>query len=200
MDKLPHIIEFCGIPYSRKTTTLGYLEAALRKNRKDCVMIEEFNGGERLYQSSKYSPDLNIVRALKCMDQVITNIHTVNSDFILVDRGVFDSFCWLNWFDKNKKSTKEQIDCIEKLLKTITNYSRKYSIIWMDSEAEVSNAIHGKQGSIINYKNLFELRAMYETVITKLYDEQFDIKIISVKDHKSSGDLAEYLVKKISIV
>jgi hypothetical protein len=194
MEKLPVIIEFCGIPYSRKTTTIHKLAKILRQNSVEFEIVDEFRGDSNFYSSAKYTPDLNLVRSFKCLESIITCIHHCHCDTVLIDRGIFDTYCWLSWFETKKKVPKELFDLVVSMLHTIEYYSLKYRIVWFDIDPLLSVSNHGHQGSIINIRTITELRAQYSLARENLGQEFMISRVES--GEVSSSVLAERLYEK----
>lgn len=194
METLPIIIEFCGIPYSRKTTTINKLGKILRQNGIGFEIVDEFRGDSNFYSSAKYTPDLNLVRSFRCLESIIACIHHGNCDSVLVDRGLFDTYCWLSWFKTKKNVPKELLDLALSMLNSIKHYSSKYRIVWFDIDPLLSVSNHGHEGSIINVNTVTELRKQYGIAKEEL-GQGFTISRVE-SGNVSSSVLAQRLYSK----
>lgn len=191
------IIEICGIPYSRKTTTILKMAKHLRQNGIKFQVIDEFRGDGGFYDKAKYSPDLNLVRSLRCLGQIVAAKYSNYCEVILIDRGVFDSYCWFKWFESKNKASPEIIEFGEVMLKLIKGYSNKYHVAWLDIDPDVSISHHSHQGTIVNKVTLEELRHQYSSLAE---DRIFDFVISRIEsDNVTSNVIAERLVKKFKL-
>ncbi len=161
MDNLPILIEFCGVPYSRKTTTINKIGKLLRQNNVNYKIVDEYRGESLFYNSAKRSFDLNVARSLRCLQDVISDLHSGDSKVILIDRGPFDTFCWVSWF-RSRKSVPPEIEEFAKCSIDLMNYySTKYRVVWMDIDPLLSVAQHGHQGTVVNINTVKELQSIY---------------------------------------
>lgn len=199
MQNYPHIIEFCGIPYSRKTSTIQLIAKQLRKHGKEFCIIEEFHGSDLFYNEAKHTPDLNIARILDCLHKIITFVHSKHCKIILIDRGAFDTYCWLSWFHQQGKVTIEQLELSKNLLSMVKQYSKKNHIIWMDFDPILSIAQHGHQGKIINISNLSSLQSKYLEAL-EFFNNDLSIKKVSAGKQFSSKIIADRLISDLKLL
>lgn len=177
MHQKPIVLEVCGIPYSRKTSVIMSLQGHLRKHSVKFEVIDEFNGEGSFYESAKHTPDFNIVRATRCLERIITSKHARHNSVILVDRGIFDTYCWMKWFEKRGRSVKSQKIFAQKLIDLMQEYTHAYIVIQMNIDPLFSVANHGHQGSIVNTSTVTQLSNCYEEAISE-YQKKIKIDVV----------------------
>lgn len=94
MPRRPIVIEFCGSPRSGKTQSINSLSVFLRRNQFRVHTIVEQAAVNPI--PNKFDPSFNVwngCNSLCKLLEAMTNRAT-EYDFILMDRGVFDTVCW----------------------------------------------------------------------------------------------------------
>ena len=194
MSKLPIIIELCGIPYSGKTTTIDKMERFLKRDKVSFETINEFRGDDNFYLNAKCNPDLNLRRAIKSLDTIILQKYSRDCRVVLIDSGIFDSYCWFKWFEEKEKLEYPLIDVINSLLHSIKNYSKRHYIVWVDADPLESARKHDKQGTIVNYETMTQLREHYSTAFQQLSSEFNITRVESFSD--CSKNIALRLIRQ----
>lgn len=197
MKEKPIVIEVCGVPYSHKTTVITKLEKHLRTHGIRFEVVAEFRGDNLFYDSAKYTSDLNIVRSGRCLERIITSKHTKQNKVILVDRGIFDTYCWINWFEKRDRvvDLKKKYSKIQ--LELIAEYACKYKIVWLDINPLLSVASHGRTGNIVNTSTITQLQQCYQKASDE-YSETLDIEMMDCQAYDSDV-IAERIFHKYKL-
>ena len=150
------------------------------------TIIDEYKGDGGFYESAKHTPDLNLARALNCLNDIVTEKHVRCCDVILIDRGVFDTYCWFKWFEKRQKLSDPLLNLSENFIQTLKTYSCKYHIAWMDIDPIVSIAQHSRSGSIVNMNTLEGLREQYRNA-TEI--NKWELSISRVESEKATSEI-----------
>jgi hypothetical protein len=191
------IVEFIGIPYSKKTSTSIDLESALIHRRVRCKIIQEHRGSDEFYGSNKYSPLVNLLRAVHAIEEIIQNASDPRTDVVLIDRGLIDAQVWFHWFAGSQDVPDEYFQTLAALKKLSLLYSQKYRVVWMDRDPELATSAHGHQGRIINLMTLSQLRISYELVLPEVERDFIQHRVDSNVD--SSRDIANRLVSQLKL-
>lgn len=192
------IVEFVGIPYSKKTSTRVDMQGLLDNNKVRCEVVEEFNGSEFFYRQRKHSPDVNLVRALHSAQNLIQLSTDPRTEVILVDRGIIDARCWLRWFSASAMLPDYYQSTIDCLIKTIEQYCHKYRVVWLDRDPERATYAHGPQGSIVNILNLTQMRQAYEEDLVN-FSAPFSMHRVNSND-STSFELASRLISTLKLI
>jgi hypothetical protein len=148
---------------------MNELQRNLRSHGIMIYAIQEFRGSEEFYSQRKFTPDVNLLRALNFMREFVQVAYDNRTDVVLVDRGLFDTHCWVKWFATFTEVPKEYYAIIESLLNSVKLFASRYRIIWMDRSPLEALRNHGqKAGRIVNFANLSSLRGIYETELAQL--------------------------------
>lgn len=193
------IIEFIGIPYSKKTSTIVDLEGILAKRRIQCKVTREYRGSDAFYAENKHSPRVNLLRAAHAVEEIIEHASDPRTEVILIDRGLIDAQVWFDWFSGSQKvNVPDQFhDTIHSLKSLSKLFCRKYRVVWMDRDPELATYSHGHQGRIINLMTLSQLRLSYETVLPKV-DKYFSLFRVNANEY-SSNDIAAKLIAQLKL-
>lgn len=107
----PFIIEFTGSPSSGKTTIIKEVERFLRRSgfrvfcpQESMEAIRHIPRDGRIYDARVATYALNIV--IDCSS-------SCNFDFVLLDRGLFDIYCWQDHWHSMGRITTEQKDVMQ---------------------------------------------------------------------------------------
>lgn len=198
MKEKPVVIEICGVPYSRKTTVIDRMQKILRTNAVRFEVVDEFRGDSSFYDSAKYTSDLNIVRAGKCLERIILAKHTKQPKVILVDRGIFDTYCWINWFEQRDRNVELKKEYSKIQLNLLAEYACKYKIVWLDMDPLISVASHGRLGKIVNTSTVAQLQQCYQKASAELSDT-LDIEEINSQTAESDV-IAERIISKYKLI
>lgn len=157
------LIEFIGIPYSGKTITMDELSRVLRSRGVAVSKIEEFRGDPLFYAQQKLTADVNLLRALNFMQSFIHAFRMERPSVVLVDRGLFDTCCWLEWLSQHTQVPSEYQIIVDALTETVSKFIIKNRVVWMDRDPLAAVRSHGDSvGQIVNFTNLASLRVVYE--------------------------------------
>jgi hypothetical protein len=193
------LIEFVGIPYSWKTSTMNELQRLFRSHDIITYPVQEFRGAEDFYSQRKFSPDINLIRAINFMREFIQVSRDDRTSIILVDRGLFDARCWMKWFDTIDDVPHEYIDIVNSLINSVRLFADKYRIIWMDRSPIDALRNHGRDpGRIVNFSNLSSLRSIYDQEISNIEFHASCLRIDS--DLGSAQHVAQQIAMQLKII
>lgn len=163
--KITTVVEFVGIPYAGKTLTLNALDIVLRNEGKRTHVVEQYNGNSNFYAERKHSLDINLVRCLHQMQEIVQITGRRNSpDVILVDRGFFDTLCWISLFGDEQATSIATERLAWDFLTAIENYSERYRIVWIDRDPHDCVRAHGERpGTVVTNQNLTKLASIYSS-------------------------------------
>lgn len=175
-QRRPIVIEFSGAPKSGKTSCINSLAMFLKRNGFSVKIVQERAGVCPV--NDKESPMFNIWTActsIAGMLGIIENeLECQNCDILILDRGIFDAICWLEWMTHKQKIELTQRDAIEKFL-LMDELVKKIDIVFsftvnpeISIAREYATLLTNKLGRIMNPQVLDEfLTAINETVKTK---------------------------------
>ena len=175
------LIEFTGIPYSWKTSTMNELQRILRGRGVIAYAIQEFRGADEFYGKRKLTSDVNVLRALNFMREFMQVARDQRTEVVLVDRGLFDTRCWMKWLEATTEVPAQYRVIVDSLIDSVQIFATKYRIVWMDRNPLEAMRSHGEHtGQIVNFSNLSSLRLVYE--------KEFGDPVFPATFHKMESD------------
>jgi Ni2+-binding GTPase involved in maturation of urease and hydrogenase len=94
-DDQPFFIELAGTPRSGKTTVLTTLARMLRERDLRVETVDESANGCPI--PDKCHPAFNVWTFCTTLTKVLAAQHT-GTDVVLIDRGILDAACWMEWY------------------------------------------------------------------------------------------------------
>lgn len=188
----PIVLEFAGVPKAGKTTTLGQVQAFLKRCgfRADTV-VERASVCPIL---DKKHANFNVWTACTTLAQLLEKTQTPpragDPEILILDRGVFDSLCWLTLMQRLSRLRDEDLAVMESFL-CIDDWRERLSAVFvMVASPEDSLGrekghlpVEGASGSIMNREVLQKSVETTREVCDRLGDK-FRIHII---DTSSNG-------------
>ncbi|OGN10610.1 MAG: hypothetical protein A3J46_05375 [Candidatus Yanofskybacteria bacterium RIFCSPHIGHO2_02_FULL_41_11] len=107
----PFVFEFNGPPHSGKTTTIIELDKFLR--RQGFRVLRPQESGEAIRHIDRSVPVYNIRTGLYTLTHLLDHVHDHSYDVIIYDRGIFDAYCWMSYWEEKGKITKKQMDIVQ---------------------------------------------------------------------------------------
>ncbi len=93
--RVPPIIEFAGTPRAGKTTAMRGLARRLKARGRRVGVVTERAGQCPI--PSKLDPRFSIWTAARTLAD-LQEAQFDDKDVVLIDRGVFDALCWIDWY------------------------------------------------------------------------------------------------------
>jgi hypothetical protein len=193
------LIEFAGIPYSWKTSTMNELQRNLRSHGIIAQAVQEFRGDAEFYSRRKLTSDVNLLRALNFMQEFVQLARDMRTEVVLVDRGLFDSRCWVKWMEGTTDVPKQYQSVIESLVDSVQVFTNRYRIVWMDRNPIEALRSYGEhRGRIVNFANLSSLRDVYER---EFGDPTFPASFHKVEsDSSNAQQVAAQLASQLKLI
>ncbi|HEY4026504.1 MAG TPA: hypothetical protein VGO86_08730 [Candidatus Dormibacteraeota bacterium] len=111
----PFILEFAGTPRAGKTSALSVLRGQLEAAGYRVGVVGEL---ARLSPvPTKRDPDFNIWTVTTTVSRMVEAIHA-EGQVILVDRGVLDAMCWMDWHLRSGRLARKEWTAIDRFLLT----------------------------------------------------------------------------------
>ena len=188
----PLVIEFAGVPKAGKTTTLTHVQTFLKRCgfRTDVVVERASVCPIR----DKKHANFNVWTACTTLAQVLEKTQDPpkpdDPHILFLDRGLFDSICWMRMMGQISKVRREKRELIEQFL-TIDDWRKRISAVFvmlasandaMNREQKVL-PVEGGGGSIMNTETLKLIRDEYQRCMDEL-DSSFNI----IKIDTSAGE------------
>jgi len=153
----PLFIEFCGTPKSGKTTCSERLAKFFRRNGFQVGVVAERAGICPL--RNKHHMTFNVWTACASLIQVL---EAVEKDFqiVILDRGIFDALCWMNFMKMVGRMTQSEMDTIFSFL-LLDRWRPLLDIVFLmvttpqeSLRREHQDQLTRKEGSIMNERTL----------------------------------------------
>ena len=192
----PLVIEFAGVPKAGKTTTLTHVQTFLKRCgfRTDVVVERASVCPIR----DKKHANFNVWTACTTLAQVLEKTQNPpkpdDPHILFLDRGLFDSICWMRMIEQISRVRREERELIEQFL-TIDDWRKRVSAVFVmlasaaDAMRREQNVlpVTGGGGSIMNTETLEQIRAVNQRCIDELGD-RFRIVTIDTSAGETKGD------------
>lgn len=212
LARRPVVVEFCGLPKAGKTTTLNAVQAFLKRcGFRVHVVVERASVCP--IRDKKHS-DFNVWTASTTLAQLLEQTqsppHPDDPDILLLDRGLFDSICWLSMLEHLRRITPEDRERVEQFL-LVDGWRRRVSgVVVMLSTSEDALLrergllpVDGVGGTIMNKEVLDQMRTKTEEVAQRLTNA-FTFHILNTSDPiyrdnpaKTAEDVASFVMDLI---
>ncbi len=191
----PLVIEFAGVPKAGKTTTLSHVQTFLKRcGFHTDVVIER---ASVCPIRDKKHANFNIWTACTTLAQILEKTQNPPPDddpqILFLDRGLFDSICWLTMMERISRLRKEEKEVIQKFL-TIADWRKRISAVFvmlvspkdaMKREQGIRPA-NAKEGSIMNLDILGKIREVNQDCARRLAE---DFRIHTIDTSSGAGGL-----------
>jgi len=153
----PLFVEFCGTPKSGKTTCSERLAKFFRRNGFQVGIVAERAGICPL--RNKHHMTFNVWTACASLIQIL---EAVEKDFqiVILDRGIFDALCWMNFMKLVGRMTQSEMDTIFSFL-LLDRWRALLDIIFLmvttpqeSLRREHQDQLTRREGSIMNERTL----------------------------------------------
>lgn len=166
----PLFIEFCGTPKAGKTTCVDRLTLFLKRNGFNVLKIVERAGLCPL--RNKHHMMFNVWTMCTSLVQMI-EAREKDYDVVILDRGIFDSLCWMNFMEMTGRLTDSEKRIIDSFL-LLDRWKSLVDIVFVmtttPQEAinrEFQEQLTQKRGSIMNE----DIIALFNKAIEKTYED-----------------------------
>ena len=204
----PLVMEFAGVPKAGKTTTLSHVQKFLKRCgfRTDIVVERASVCPIR----DKKHANFNVWTACTTLAQILEKTQNPprpdDPQILFLDRGIFDSICWMTMMEQISRVRKEDRELIQKFL-MIDDWRKRISAVFvmlaspadsMDREQGIL-PVSGPGGSIMNLEILNKIKKVNEQCAEQLAGEFQLFKVnTSVGETKGNPErTAEVVVETI---
>lgn len=202
------VIEFAGTPKAGKTTTLASIQAFLKRCGFRVEVVVE-RASICPIRDKKHA-NFNIWTACTTLAQILEKTQNPpradDPHVLILDRGIFDSVCWLKMMERLQRIRPAEREIIEQFL-LIDDWCGRISIVFLMtaspkdamSREQGILPVMGSGGSIMNEKVLAQMReATLETA--KRLKNTFRIVEVDTSSGETKNDpkrTAEIVVERI---
>ena len=195
IGRKPVVLEFAGVPKAGKTTTLGQLQAFLKRCGFRVETVVE-RASVCPIRDKKHA-NFNVWTACTTLAQVLEKTQTPprpdDPDILILDRGIFDSLCWLTMMERLSRLRQDDLVVMERFLRLDDWRKRISAVFVMTASPEDSLErekgylpAQGAGGSIMNMEVLQKMLATTREMAIRLENE-FRIHVIDT----SSSELRQ---------
>ena len=176
----PLVIEFAGVPKAGKTTTLQHVQAFFKRcGFRTDVVVER---ASICPIQDKRHANFNVWTACTTLAQVLEKTQSTpredDPQILFLDRGIFDSICWLRMMERISRIRVGDRQIIESFL-TMDEWRKRVSGVFamlvtpeqaMERERGLL-PVEGSSGSIMNHDVLMQIKEVNERCIRDLRDQ-----------------------------
>jgi predicted NUDIX family phosphoesterase/thymidylate kinase len=191
ISRRPFFVEFAGTPKAGKTTALDHMDRILRRNGYRVRIVSERASASPL--GNKHDPLFNVWTASLTLSQIIES-QDRDDHVVLIDRGIFDALCWMDWFRTVGRLTPDEHDTIAAFL-SLNRIRRLTDLVFVLTvspdtalDREMAGHLTRRTGAIMNTGTLQDLSASIDRV-RSLRGVDFHCVHIDTTDGEQVGDL-----------
>ncbi|TAJ09529.1 MAG: NUDIX domain-containing protein [Nitrospirae bacterium] len=188
----PVVLEFAGVPKAGKTTTLGQIQAFLKRcGFRVSVVVER---ASVCPIRDKKHANFNIWTTCTTLSKLLENTQSPprpdDPDVLILDRGLFDSLCWLTMMVRLSRLRREDLRAINSFLR-LDEWKKKISAVFVMVASPKDSLMRergylpvtGAAGSIMNPEVLDQVLKTTRDMAKRLQSE-FRINIIDTSSKK----------------
>lgn len=174
----PIVFEFAGTPKAGKTTIIGQVQTFLKRCGFRVKVVVE-RASVCPIRDKKHS-NFNVWTACTTLAQILENTQEPpgpeDPQILILDRGIFDSICWLTMMDRLSRIQTSDREKIESFLLLDDWRKRLTGVILMTAAAEVALQREAgllpveAQGSIMNQEVLSQILETTKRCVERLKD------------------------------
>jgi predicted NUDIX family phosphoesterase/thymidylate kinase len=196
VGRKPIVVEFAGVPKAGKTTTLGQLHAFLKRCGFRVETVVE-RASVCPIRDKKHS-NFNVWTACTTLAQLLEKTQIPpradDPDILILDRGIFDSLCWLRMMEQLSRLKKTDLDAIDSFLRLDDWRKRISAVFVMTASPEDSLErergylpVEGAKGSVMNAEVLKKTLATTQQTAERLASE-FRLFVIDTSSEEFRGN------------
>ena len=176
----PLIIEFAGVPKAGKTSTLTQVNRFLKRcGFQTDVVVER---ASICPIRDKKHHNFNVWTACTTLAQILEKTQnpprSEDPQILFLDRGIFDSICWMTMMEQLSRIRPYERDVIQKFL-TLDDWKKRISAVFVMlaspqdalKREEVVLPVVGPHGSIMNLGVLKQIKEINEQCIEQLKED-----------------------------
>lgn len=167
----PFFIEFFGMPSAGKSSAIHRLYKFLSLLG---LRVKKYQEAGELIRVPHNTPVFNIRVGLRVLDEMLELETGANYDVVIFERGIFDTYCWVNFWTKKKMLSKKECEYFQnfftsrfwlKIIDVPFFFSCDYKT---GIRRNAKNNILPVSGETINYGTMSELELNYKECLKKL--------------------------------
>ncbi|MEK7560694.1 MAG: AAA family ATPase [Patescibacteria group bacterium] len=110
----PFVVEFDGPPSTGKTTVVTEVDKFFRKEGLRVFCPQE--GAQAIRHIPRGGPDYNLATMLYILNTLMHVNRDGRYDLVLLDRGIFDSYCWMAYHSSSGEMTAEHEKAVQQFV------------------------------------------------------------------------------------
>ncbi|MCR4348058.1 MAG: NUDIX domain-containing protein [Sulfuricaulis sp.] len=178
--RIPIVLEFAGVPKAGKTTTLSQVHAFLRRCGFRAEVVVE-RASVCPIRDKKHA-NFNIWTACTTLSQILEKTQNPprpdDPQILILDRGIFDTICWLELLEKLQRLRADEREAIEQFI-TQNDWRKRITAVFLMTVSPKDAMkreqgllpIVGTVGSIMNEKVLGEMLEVTKRTAERMKDK-----------------------------
>ena len=196
----PFFIEFTGSPSAGKPTNVVELDKFLP--RQEFRVLRPQEGAEVIRHIPRTTPLYNIRTALYALSILIDESFKHSYDVVIFDRGVFDVYGWMMYWQEKGKLTEKEKELVQKFFLSRFWMDKIDAAFFMVCDSEVAMqrelriALSNKLGETTNPKSVETLVARYKKA-HELLKNDFPQLYLEDTTNYSEQEMVEKIASKV---
>jgi thymidylate kinase len=163
----PIFVELAGLPASGKTTTASLLSERLSEWGLRCSVVPEAAARSPLVHL-KRNWKFNAWTLCHAISSVLEHTSIREHDVVILDRGLVDALCWIEWFRSRNDIDVATAAAIESFAQVPTWFQHPKIVVVLNVKFKTALHRRGVSGRIVNAQSFKELQGVYKSTIGKL--------------------------------
>ncbi|MBI4992047.1 MAG: AAA family ATPase [Candidatus Harrisonbacteria bacterium] len=200
----PFFLEFTGSPSAGKTTTITELDKFFR--RQGFRVLRPQEGAEVIRHISRTTPLYNIRTGLYALELLIDLSSSHQYDIVIFDRGIFDVYCWMMYWEEKLRLAGNQKKLIQSFF---------LSQFWVDKidvayfmiadpkiamERELRIALSSKLGETTNPKTIQTLVERYRIAYEQLSPQYPQLHLLNTTEISEQEMIERVAINVLNIL
>ncbi|MFH1193884.1 MAG: hypothetical protein V1661_02730 [bacterium] len=204
----PFFLEFAGSPSSGKTTVIGELDKLLRRYGLRVFCPQE--GAQAIRHIERTTPVYNIRTGLYTLSLFLDLNCGHTYDVVILDRGIFDVYCWMIYHKEKGQLTEESCQLIQSFFLSdlwINTIDAAFFMVCEAEEAmkrEMRLSLTNKEAFASNPKTIAGLVSRYREAFNVLSPKHKQLELVDTTNmeeyevvEQMTNKILDILVKKI---
>ncbi|MFL9458474.1 MULTISPECIES: ATP-binding protein [Nostocales] len=201
MDKKrAKVVELAGLPAAGKSTIIDILEKKMRDEGINCRVVPTASS---ISPISNYKTEwtFDIWSLCRTVQQLIEVSKDTDNKLILMERGLIDSICWLEFFKNSGQVEQSVLETIKEFVFIPEWFNRIDLVIVLQIKFETALARGRETGKITNSVMYTHLRKAYDSTLKNLQlKKHYSNIVVYETDNLSPSDMYKFSIEQLNFI
>jgi thymidylate kinase len=194
--KHPLVVEFAGLPAAGKTTMTNLLAAKLRRLGIRTIPLPEAAADCPLIKL-KRDWHFNVWTLCHTVERILEAFADDSAEVIIADRGLFDAFCWMEWFKERRSIDLRTASVLQDFAMLHEWAARPHITFLLTVGFATALERRGHTGRIVNLETYTELECAYNNALDRMPEEEKASMEVVATDQLSRNEVLEQTFRTV---